>query len=138
VIYAVDKPQVLAVLDWELSTLGDPISDLAYCCMMYHLPGDKPHLKGMTSHINMYCSRSRYDVSDLTLCASSFRPSIEHSYFNGKGSIPEEVRRVTKCRLNVTVLPSCQYKKGHAESALHDAPLVLSGQGEAFPCSFPC
>jgi acyl-CoA dehydrogenase len=25
---------VLAVLDWELSTLGDPLSDLAYCCLV--------------------------------------------------------------------------------------------------------
>ena len=29
---------VTAVLDWELSTLGDPILDLAYCCMPYHWP----------------------------------------------------------------------------------------------------
>ncbi|KAK2080362.1 hypothetical protein QBZ16_000215 [Prototheca wickerhamii] len=29
---------VLAVLDWELSTLGDPLSDLAYNCLPYHLP----------------------------------------------------------------------------------------------------
>ena len=29
-----DHQQVLAVLDWELSTLGDPMSDLAYCCMV--------------------------------------------------------------------------------------------------------
>ena len=50
-IFAVDRPQVLAVLDWELSTLGDPISDLAYCCMMYHLPADKPHLRGKGSHL---------------------------------------------------------------------------------------
>ena len=48
-IFAVDDPRVLAVLDWELSTLGDPISDLAYCCMMYHLPADKTHLKGQSS-----------------------------------------------------------------------------------------
>jgi aminoglycoside phosphotransferase (APT) family kinase protein len=31
-------PKVVAVLDWELSTLGDPLSDLAYCCLPYHLP----------------------------------------------------------------------------------------------------
>ena len=30
-------PQVLAVIDWELSTLGHPLSDLAYTCMNYHL-----------------------------------------------------------------------------------------------------
>ena len=29
-----------AVLDWELSTLGDPLLDLAYCCMPYHAPKD--------------------------------------------------------------------------------------------------
>lgn len=34
-IFAHDRPQVLAVLDWELSTLGDPMSDFTYLCMMY-------------------------------------------------------------------------------------------------------
>jgi len=31
------QPQVVAVLDWELSTIGHPLSDLAYCCTAYHL-----------------------------------------------------------------------------------------------------
>ena len=30
--------RVLAVLDWELFTLGDPMADLAYLCLPYHLP----------------------------------------------------------------------------------------------------
>jgi aminoglycoside phosphotransferase (APT) family kinase protein len=34
-IFARDRAQVLAVLDWELSTLGDPMSDFTYLCMMY-------------------------------------------------------------------------------------------------------
>lgn len=34
-IFANDRPEVLAVLDWELSTLGDPMSDFTYLCMMY-------------------------------------------------------------------------------------------------------
>lgn len=37
VIIAADSPKALAILDWELSTLGHPISDLAYLCMGYHL-----------------------------------------------------------------------------------------------------
>ena len=32
------EPRIIAVLDWELSTLGDPIADLAYQCMSWHIP----------------------------------------------------------------------------------------------------
>lgn len=34
-IFALDRPQVLAVLDWELSTLGDPLADFTYFCMAW-------------------------------------------------------------------------------------------------------
>lgn len=34
-IWAKDEPRVLAVLDWELSTLGDPLGDFSYVCMAY-------------------------------------------------------------------------------------------------------
>jgi aminoglycoside phosphotransferase (APT) family kinase protein len=37
-ILAVDAPRVLAVLDWELSTLGDPLADFSYHLMKYHMP----------------------------------------------------------------------------------------------------
>ncbi|MBI1416507.1 MAG: phosphotransferase [Limimaricola sp.] len=37
---APDGPQVRAVLDWELSTLGHPLADLAYQCMQWRLPHD--------------------------------------------------------------------------------------------------
>ena len=33
-----DQPRVLAVLDWELSTLGHPLADFSYHCMAWHIP----------------------------------------------------------------------------------------------------
>ncbi len=37
-IVARDEPRILAVLDWELSTLGDPLADFSYHLMAWHMP----------------------------------------------------------------------------------------------------
>lgn len=37
-MFANDSPMVVALLDWELSTLGHPMADLAYQCMHWRLP----------------------------------------------------------------------------------------------------
>ena len=35
------EPHVLAVLDWELSTLGDPLADFSYHLMQWHMPPEE-------------------------------------------------------------------------------------------------
>ncbi len=37
-MFHADEPRVIAVLDWELSTLGHPLADFSYHCMAWHIP----------------------------------------------------------------------------------------------------
>uniref|UniRef100_A0A8B9ZB17 Aminoglycoside phosphotransferase domain-containing protein n=1 Tax=Buteo japonicus TaxID=224669 RepID=A0A8B9ZB17_9AVES len=46
-VFHPDRPEILAVLGWKLSTLGDPISDLANNCMAYFLPPHFNALRGL-------------------------------------------------------------------------------------------
>jgi aminoglycoside phosphotransferase (APT) family kinase protein len=71
------EPKVLAVLDWELSTLGHPLADFSYHLMMYRMPSDLAaglsglDLKGLNipseaEYVADYCRRTgREDIPDL-------------------------------------------------------------------------
>ncbi|QIG80547.1 phosphotransferase family protein [Stakelama tenebrarum] len=49
IIYAPREPKVLAVLDWELSTLGDPLADFSYLLMNWVTPADgRAGVEGLT------------------------------------------------------------------------------------------
>jgi aminoglycoside phosphotransferase (APT) family kinase protein len=71
-IFDAEAPQVRAVLDWELSTLGDPAADFTYHCLMYRMPaGLFTGLAGMElddlgipseeDYVAAYCRRTGRD-----------------------------------------------------------------------------
>ncbi len=46
-VFDPEKAEVLGILDWELSTLGNPLADLGYSCALYHLPAEAVGLPGL-------------------------------------------------------------------------------------------
>ena len=70
------RPEVVAVLDWELSTLGHPLSDLAYNCLAWHMPSgilrgygdqDLAALGLPTEHtyVARYCEHTGLDTAQV-------------------------------------------------------------------------
>jgi aminoglycoside phosphotransferase (APT) family kinase protein len=94
-----NEPRIVAVLDWELSTLGHPLADLGYICMDFHVTGHasvslaSPEARelGIPSEaefVDAYCraaGRERIENWDFFLTYNLFRSAaiIEGVYRRG-------------------------------------------------------
>jgi len=104
------EPRIVAVLDWELSTLGHPLADFAYNCIGYHL-GEPPHgfarvdfarlgLPTESEYVAAYCrrtGRSRIEHWNYYVAFSLYRlAAIAQGVYvrglQGNSSNPESVK----------------------------------------------
>ena len=113
-IFALSETRILAVLDWELSTLGHPLADLAYQCMQWRLPSEGAFrgLGGIDrqahgipteqEYVELYCRRTGVDTIGnwpFYLAFSFFRlaailQGVYKRALDGNASNPERGRRM--------------------------------------------
>ncbi len=118
------QTRVVGVLDWELSTLGHPLADLAYDCVHYHIDfyskegaarrpvlaeraGPESGIPTEAEYVNRYCEATGRDgIADWTfyLAFSIFRlASIRQGVYkrglDGIASSADALERKGWCRL---------------------------------------
>ena len=101
------EPRVLAVLDWELSTLGHPLADFSYHCMSWHIPASA--FRGIggldlaalgipdeAHYVQRYCDRTGRTVAgnNLETVMADWRFYMAYNLFRMAGILQGIAKRV--------------------------------------------
>ncbi|MEM8817817.1 MAG: phosphotransferase family protein, partial [Pseudomonadota bacterium] len=102
-IFDFERPRAIALLDWELSTLGHPYADVGYLCMQLRMPQGVGNMSGLRgkdlaalgipdqdSYLDAYCRRMGIDRID------NFNFYVAFSFFRLAAIVQGVARRAVE------------------------------------------
>jgi aminoglycoside phosphotransferase (APT) family kinase protein len=102
-VFHASEPRIVAVLDWELSTIGHPLADFSYHCMSWHIqPGQFRGIGGLDlaalgipserEYVRRYCARTGRGDPDAVMADWNFY--MAYNLFRMAGILQGIAKRV--------------------------------------------
>ena len=131
------EPRALAVLDWELSTLGHPMSDFAYHCLMWRMsPGEFHGLAGADVEALGIPGEAEYVAAYCRRAGRAPVPAHEWEYYMAfnlfrLAAIVQGVlaRALQGNASNQSALETGRRARALSEAAWHQVERIMAGRG---------